>query len=417
MTTEKLFVFGCEESYFFRGGNPFIAGEDNSLASCFPPSCLVMQGAIRTAILNGHGADFQMYHKDKCSVCGTSVQECSVLRTVGKAGRWDDMELDFSGPFLVRHSKGATERFYPAPYDLARLVDDKKDSRNEKTALEIGRLQPLTARMTDLGRVLLPAAEGKSSRPIQGAWISEQGLLSYLKGENVAPDQLQFPDDPADDRFKNSGFLKRERRIGIARQAATRNTEKGMYYAVEHLRLANDFALGERVRGLPDIALPGYIKLGGEGRMTTLTMTNSSPLPEAGIAEAITQNGRSLFDEYCFKITFLTPARFDDCCWIPREFTEDYRKGLDGEELKVWRGRLEGIECTIVSLCADRPERIGGWDLAKHRPKPRYSYLPAGSVIYLTSPHSGKEIVMAMHDRKLGLDTKVGFGQAVIGRW
>lgn len=420
MTEEKLVVFGCEESYFFRDGTPFNAGEDTFLPSRFPPSCLVMQGAIRTAIINGHGADFHQYKEGKCSVCGTAWQECQVLRAVGSAGCRDDMELDFYGPFLVRRQGGEVERFYPAPCDLVQFDNNNDAPRDERPEPEIGRLQPgRKARMTDLGMVMLPTSpEGKRYRTLKGAWLSEEGLLAYLKGEKIDHNQLYFQEEMTDDRFKNSGFLKKEERVGIARQFSTRTTKKGMFYAIEHLRLDERYfsGLGERIIGLPDTTLPDLIKLGGEGRMTTLTVEESHPLCRTGIVEALTKDEQRFLDEHCFKLVFLTPVRFSGG-WKPSKFKAVRRKKANGEEVDVWQGELAGIGCTLVALCAERTERIGGWDIANKKAKTRYSYLPAGSVLYFTSPHSAAEIVTAMHDRKFGLDTKIGFGHAVIGRW
>ena len=71
----------------------------------------------------------------------------------------------------------------------------------------------------------------------------------------------------------------------------------------------------------------------------------------------------------------------------------------------------------IVSVCSDRPIRIGGWDMALNRPKPRLAYVPDCAVYYLTTPHRGAEVVEALHDTKIGMSTRIGFGHIVVGRW
>ena len=112
---ERLFLFGCEESYFFRDGTPFTAGEDIFLSSGFPPSGKVIQGAVRTALLSGHGVDFDKYYEGYCNVCQASAEDCLVLRAVGSSrGGGEDMELDSSGPLspvrLMGPSSGSTRR-------------------------------------------------------------------------------------------------------------------------------------------------------------------------------------------------------------------------------------------------------------------------------------------------------------------
>jgi CRISPR-associated protein Cmr3 len=422
MNREKMALFGCEESYFFRDGTPFNAGENNFLASRFPPGCQVMQGAIRTAILNGHGVDFQAYREERCNVCGSPLMDCAVMRVVGKPGDSDSMKLDFYGPFLIRRRNGSAqyELIYPAPGDLVRLskLEASEDERN--IAPLFGRLCPGDrGRLTDLGRVLLPTLpQGGRSQPLSGAWISEKGLLAYLRGEPVDSDELYFTEPTGDAQLKNSGFLKKEGRIGIVRNVNTRVTEQKMFYAVEHFRFDPKFeiCLGERIKGLPDLPLPKLIKLGGEGRMTTLKVVESEPLPSEGIAEAINSDAKRLFNEYRFKLVFLTPVCFGDS-WLPKGFTAMVDKDNDGKDVNIWRGELAGIPCTLVSMCVGRVERIGGWDQAKHQPKLRRSYLPAGSILYFTSSFSGEKLVTAFHDHKFGEDTKIGFGQAIIGRW
>jgi CRISPR-associated protein Cmr3 len=417
MSSEKMVVFGCEESYFFRDGTPFNAGETTFLASRFPPGCHVMQGAIRAAILRGHGADFRVYGNKKCSICNCSVPECKVLRTVGMPGdARDGMTLDFYGPFLVRRRKGTAEyeRIYPAPADLIRL---KKENGNPR----FGRMFPGNQGLvTDQGRTLLPVIPDGEGSLESGAWISEQGLLTYLRGNEVDGDEVYFQDAVMDGQrqSKNSGFLKKEERIGIGRDSVTRATEKHMFYTVEHFRFDPwfDFGLGERVRGLPEMPLPEVIKLGGEGRISTLKVLDSEPFPAKEIAAGINNDSQRLFGEYRFKMVFLTPVCFTNQ-GFPEGFRETRRIDERGQELQIWRGKLNEIECSLVTMRAERMERIGGWDMANRRPKTRRSYWPAGSVWYLTSPEPGEELVKALHDRKFGEDINIGFGHAIIGRW
>jgi CRISPR-associated protein Cmr3 len=417
MSAEKMVVFGCEESYFFRDGTPFNAGETTFLASRFPPSCQVMQGAIRAAILKGHGADFQAYGNEKCSVCNCSVADCQVLRTVGmpKDDR-ESMTLDFYGPFLVRRRRGAAgyERIYPAPGDLTRRKEENGKPR-------LGRMVPGDRGViTDQGTILLSVMLAGEGGLESGAWISEPGLLDYLRGNEVDGAEVYFQDAVMDGQrqLENSGFLIREERIGIGRNSLTRTTEQHMFYTAEHLRFDPrfGFGLGERVKGLPETTLSEVIKLGGEGRISTLKVFDSEPFPAEGIANAIDNDPRRLFGEYRFKMVFLTPVCFTNH-GFPEGFEEFQRKDAQGQELKVWRGKLNEIECTLVTMRAERMERIGGWDLANRRPKARRSHWPAGSVWYLTSPEPGEKLVKALHDQKFGADKNIGFGHAIIGRW
>lgn len=411
--TEKLFLFGCEESYFFRDGTPFTAGEDTFLPSGFLPSCNVMQGAVRTAIMRGHGVDFAEYQEGRCSVCGCIQEDCEVLEAVGSCvGGQENMKIDLVGPFVMLKTHSESERLYLVPGDLMLAEPDMSE-------IKLCWLRPSSEPIaTDMGLVFMPQSY-RNVRGLSGAWISETELLNYLTGVDVSPSGLYFSalsDAPWDNARV---FMWREQRVGIARERASRATVEGMLYAIEHVRLADgqkeQFGIGVRVRGCPDISIPDVVRLGGEGRFTSLKLSESLPIATTGIADAIDE-GPGLFGERGFKLVFTSPVRFDSSKdgheWLPYGFVPCERDGAI-----VWEGMLSGIQCTLVSVCSDRPIRIGGWDMALNRPKPRLAYVPDCAVYYFTTPHRGAEVVEALHDTKIGMSTRIGFGHIVVGRW
>ncbi len=393
---DLLFSMTCEETYFFRGGTPFTAGEDSFLPSVFPPSPSVIQGVVRTAIMTGHGIDFDVYREQFCSVCGCSAAECQVLSAVGSAGTYDDMKLDITGPFLVLdREEEPRSLLFRVPADLM----DMRSSGGEP--FNVGVLRPAAKPMeTDIGPVCMPMTEDRC-KPLENAWLHEAGLQSYLKGEPIAEEHVVGEDD----------VLAREPRVGIARERSTSSCQRGMLYFIEHVRLLPGFGLGARVNNCPEVELPSTVRLGGEGRMSALHTAPWRCMDWPGIAQAI-ETGPGLFGEHGFKMVFLTPVRFGGDRAVPAGFKPGIRDGA-----RVYQGSIAGIECTLVSMCADRPVRLGGWDMAAGKQKPRHSYIPAGSVYYFATRSSGSELVQALHDTKLGLDSSIGFGHVVIGRW
>lgn len=413
---EKLFLFGCEESYFFRDGTPFTAGEDTFLPSSFPPSCNVVYGAVRTAIMRGHGLDFGEYAQGRCSVCDCAQEGCEVLKAMsGSADDPEDPGMDLIGPFVTRKTDSGVERLHKAPSDLVEIESSARE-------LEFGRLHPSAEPViSDLGRVFMPASSVRC-KSLSDVWISESGLLDYLVGADVGPGKAYYSAEKDGAIEQGRAFLLREERIGISRQRATRATKEGMLYAIEHIRLAHGpngrFGMGARVRGCPDVPIPNVVRLGGEGRFTSLEVKDSKPFSADGIAEAI-DRGPGLFGERGFKVVFMTPVKFcpsddddDGQGWLPPGFAECERDGA-----LVWEGVLRDVRCTLVSVCSDRPVRIGGWSMVLNQPKPRLAYVPGGAVYYFTTPHTGAEVVAALHDTKVGMDTRIGFGHAVVGRW
>ncbi|MGE5573037.1 MAG: type III-B CRISPR module-associated Cmr3 family protein [Bacteroidota bacterium] len=388
--SDLLFSLACDETYFFRGGTPFTAGEDSFLPSVFPPNPSVMQGVVRTAIMKAHGIDFNEYRKGNCSVCGCTVSECKVLSVTGSASTHDDMRLDVTGPFLTYEVPGGSKRrLFRAPADLVRTDEG------------IGALRPSDTPIdTDMGRVCLPLSP-KGCKPLERSWLDEIGLLRYLKGQSPTPEQVHAEKD----------LLGKEPRMGIARKRDTRAVQRGMLYAVEHVRLKQGYGLGARVRNCPGVNLPEMVKLGGEGRLSRLVTEPWKEISSYGIAEAI-DSGPGLFGQHGFKLVFLSPVRFEGGSWLPEGFKERARDGV-----RTWEGRIRGIECSLVSMCADRPVRLGGWSMATSRQKPRHSYIPAGSVLYFVTERPGADVVNELFDVKLGLDTSIGLGHAVVGRW
>ncbi|MBP7892760.1 MAG: type III-B CRISPR module-associated protein Cmr3 [Firmicutes bacterium] len=388
--SDLLFSMACDETYFFRGGTPFTVGEDSFLPSVFPPNPSVMQGVVRTAIMRGHGIDFAEYREGRCSVCRCAASECTVLSAVGSAGTHDDMRLDVTGPFLTYEEPGGPkERLFKAPVDLVSMGDD------------IGKLRPYdTPIHTDMGPVCLPQS-AERCKPLEHSWLGEAGLLKYLKGQSPSLHQVH----------SEKAFLGKETRIGIARERSTRATHKGMLYSIEHVRLKQGYGLGARVANCPDVKLPAIVKLGGEGRLSRLAVSPWEEIPSHGIAPAI-NSCPGLFGQHGFKLVFLSPVRFEGESWLPEGFVAREREGV-----RIWEGSIRGIECSFVSMCADRPVRLGGWNMATGRQKPRHSYIPAGSVFYFITERAGEDVVNALFDVKLGLDTAIGLGHAVVGRW
>ena len=150
---EKLFLFGCEESYFFRDGMPFTAGEDTFLPSSFPPSCNVLHGAVRTAIMRGHGLDFGEYAQGRCSVCGCAQEDCEVLKAMsGSPNEPEDAGMDLIGPFVTRETETGVERLYRAPSDLVQVESALARS---SSVVCVHLQEPV---ISDLGRVFMPAS-------------------------------------------------------------------------------------------------------------------------------------------------------------------------------------------------------------------------------------------------------------------
>ena len=84
-------------------------------------------------------------------------------------------------------------------------------------------------------------------------------------------------------------FLSKEQRFGIALDHIKRSAKEQMLYSTEHIRLRPGYGLAVRVGRLPELSLPDMVKLGGEGRISSLQAYVTEPISKTGIVAALDQ--------------------------------------------------------------------------------------------------------------------------------
>jgi len=382
------------DTLFFRGADPFVAGESVYLESLFPPTPRTIQGMIRTALLEEHCIDLRLFSQGGCARCPV-VKTCAAGPVVGTPDAIGTLRI--RGPYLFQRDPRGDHAIYVAPRDL----------RQRGRADAFVRLAPGSAVFCDEGKeaavVRLPQPE--DGRPDLGSeleWLTEEGLGAYLRGAQVATDHTRATADLVDP----------EPRVGIARDAATRVARDQMLYSIVPLRLRAGVSLWIGVDG-GDIAVLqtalGLRRLGGEGRLITVEDESGVPaLPDldAAARAAIQASGR-------LRLLLLQPADFEGG-WLPRGF----RKETSTSSL-VWRGTVQGVALRIVVSCGGPPVAIGGWDLARGQPSGLRPCVPAGTVYYceLEQPFDVNQVVSQLHDSTIGFNTPSGFGHVAVGVW
>jgi CRISPR-associated protein Cmr3 len=107
-----------------------------------------------------------------------------------------------------------------------------------------------------------------------------------------------------------------------------------------------------------------------------------------------------------FKIYFATPSIFEKG-WLPEWIDEN-----------SYCGNYNGIDLKLVACAVGKPEQIGGWNIAKGKPKPSYKLVPAGSVYYfkINGKSSPSEIKKSFHMQNISdKNSKDGFGLCLLG--
>ena len=345
----KTWRFEALDSLFFRGAKPFNSGEGGFLDSQFPPTAQTLAGVMRSSIAETRGVDWHRFHHD---------QQPDIAALIGKNAN-DPGALRFAGPRLIKKDV----RLYPLPLHLLYSYKSEK----------WGKLQPAKendALQTDMGKKRLPDAVEKAegAKPLENAWLDEAAFEKVLQGE--------YPES----FYREEDLFVAESRTGIGRDNHKRQAEPGLLYFTKHIRLKEGISLVMDVEGADDVMPAKMLRLGGEGRMAHVCVTDTVDSRLRG------NDGKG----NTAMIVLLTHGDF----------------GGRAEP------EFEGID--IVSACTGKAVREGGWDYKRRRPKPLKSLVPAGSVYFVKEKEKD---AIAKLDAHIGNRTAFGYGEIAVGKW
>lgn len=372
-----IWSFTPLDTSFFREAKPFNAGEGGFLDSMFPPSAQTLIGAFRSAVGEAEGVDWKAYQRD----AGHPLR-----KVIGTPESIDP--LSFEGPYLLKDG----QRLYPVPlYLLTKYNKPKQKLENKEELLkwmkcsdtngggrQWARLEPGNVVTTDMGEVRLPEKSGslEGGKSPEELWLDTAQLARVLKGE--LPEEAVLQDE----------LVASESRTGIARDNDKRTVRDGMLYFTRHLRLneKEDVAFGMVIEGITEDINPTVTRLGGEGRLAKLDRVQGykpiePPVPKGG--------------EQGLIVTLVTHADFI------------------GEPEPDW----SALGVTRISACIGKAVREGGWDYAKHEPKPLASLVPAGSSYFVTVDGELGDTIQRLHGSKIGNRKEQGYGEIVVGLW
>ena len=379
--SRSQWVFEAVDTLFFRDSRPMESVGGSELASGFPPPARTLIGAIRTAIGDALGVDWQAYGAAEPGQHPVHA----VMGTPGELG-----PLRFTGPWIARSG----ERLFPMPRNL--LFKDDDAVRTAELLQTV--LRPGAPAHCDLGVVRLPAKARPldGAKPLEDEFLTADGLHAYLQGKPVLRAQV----------VRRRELFEREGRLGIALDHDRRTTGDGLLYQTEHVRptAAQGLEMGITLEGLDRAGLPaaGMARLGAEGRMAHWRCDAARPLPPAAVGP-----GAGVL------LLLLGPARFAQG-WLP----DGFAPLTDALGVRQWRGRLHGVELLLHCAVVGRPQREGGWDMAGGRPRELDNLVPAGS-LYFCSAVDGDAAgaAAALHGRQIGMDTEWGRGELAVGGW
>ena len=419
------------DSWFFKDALPFEVVGGNTLTSIFPPSARTVFAAL---LNNPDETDVHDRGKAIAAQCVT-------------------------GPYLVRKEDDQTwARLYPLPLNIlakkkepqskqckqCKQCKQKQEIDYRRLSIDIKNDKPLRC---DFGKVLLPylpkssgedkGESGRGYKPIENAWVTASGMSAILAGE--AP--------KTEDIVELTDFLKKEGRVGLARDNATRTAREGYLYETRHIRLDSwhicldslcvdkkkyRVALGASLTEAN--ARQGLVRFGGEGRMAEVSqlpnLTTVSPVeltdrkPQGLILYLITPARLGRFEQgkpANGKTDYQTPSQ-------PRHVPPGLKKNEGQENHTVWTGNIiyskagqihADIKLTVHSAVIGKPLREGGWKTGVHKNSPRVvkSLIPAGSLWFCTVEGDLNEAIIALQGANIGEDAHLGRGELAVGLW
>lgn len=345
--------------FFFGTGRPFTMEEESWSKGIFPPYPATLYGYLKSVYLEGN---------------------MSALTDVRNGGE-NDPTKDFNiHKFaLTKTENNITEILYPIPYCF---VLYKKDEDKDKELLQLVLTKNDCLNNNPNSHVLVVPKDGKVETLGSDYYFTKEQMTQFLNGEAVTGMPIKI-----------TVYLTKEQRIGIAKNLATNTTQEGKLYRIEfnHLSVDKftkdksaqiDFVI-EANAAIPDKHLRS---LGGEGKKAILQKQKDDTIKflDKSEYEAIKTN---------HFLYFATPVILNDL--------EDLTK-----------------YCTIKTIAIRGYEQIGGWDMAKRKPKESRSVFPAGTVVFIDfKDEQCFNEFKEKYPNKIGQDTQQGFGEYYIGTY
>ena len=343
----------------FRDGRPRVTGDSHVMQGTFPPPPSALYGAFRSAVLAAAEARFVPGN----AAAAFDGLDADVARAVGTPEKEGTLALE--RVLLAYRDGDAVKPLFPTGLDLVRPKDATRQAeRLFLGPVENGRL--LTSLPAGLQRLGV-AGEAGFVEPLRG-WMETAAFEAYLRGDTRGL-KLHEPAGPfapavkAEDR--EAGRLPvpygPEDRTSLMLDDRTGTASDGMLFTTHFTRLRPGYGLLVSVDNAPGLEEKGVLRLGAEQRPVAYVDTRA-PLPDfGGIAARITTR---------FRLVLASPAPFREG-WKPDFLTEGFE------------GRLGNCRVRMVAAAVGRYEHVGGWDLARNRPRDARRAVPAGSVYFL----------------------------------
>lgn len=387
-------------SLFFKEARPHDASGNNKLLSIFPPSKQTLMGAIRSHIGMRYFAKHNLTPWEERKE-GEDKQSRDALIDI--IGTGDDTDLNkglgsltCSYFFLQRENT----TYYPAPY----CVKQTDSIETEYISLQI---DPTHEFETDLGVTCLPQAPAEETRRLHSMhdnWMDLNGWSALLKNQQIRTEHV------ADE----SNFLIKHFMTGNEHEKDKRVVIEGMLFTKQHITFKPNVTLNimlnypNTITELCDIPLnsnttySSSIFLGGERGQAQFELSEQKNILPAF---PFTDDEKEITE---FTVYLLSPLKVNANSNLPPGFKKNEKGAISGE--------IHGLKVTLISVCSDKPERVGGWNLSARRPRAVDSYYRAGTAFYFTCEEQSAEVLRDLHGQPFCNNDPWGEGIMLIGK-
>jgi CRISPR-associated protein Cmr3 len=372
------------DTFFFRNHKPFTIGENASASGIFPPRLGTVYGSLRSAYIHYH-SDFTAFANE------TDPQVKEWMGSITQPGKFS-----LRGVFVEYRGK----LMLPLPADYQVVAEQQGDKQTEM-AYPLMLKQDMMAGLTSDSSQwkLYGRKDEKSTSAGNGYLPLDKWKHSVLRKEDVG---LKV------ERVAN--WLVREPKIGISRNNKLKVADEGMLYQLDMLRF-DDGEKEEKPTFLtvlsdqePDFSQVELVQLGGENRPWAIKAMGARE--EFFTSRENEDLVQEIEGQRIARIILLTPA-----VWQYGSRPGCWQKDTDMLTL------APGLQVKLLTAVMDRPQVIGGWDIALKRPKKRKYAVPAGTVLYVqVEPGQAKALVEEVSKMKFTDElAHEGYGWAVCG--
>ncbi|MEW5323558.1 type III-B CRISPR module-associated Cmr3 family protein [Geobacillus thermoleovorans] len=323
------------DTFFFKNHHVTQAGETTVMESMFPPRPNTIYGALRAAYIYAHSS-FEAFESGE--------DEC-VRKWMGTPDERGDFRLHYCAL-----ADGET-MFLPLPLDYQ--VVEEGESLTAYPLQLVQDRKPSSS--PNIWR--LASSRREKTKSAQHRYVSaEEWKRALLAGQ------------PIHSLRSLSTFVVQEEKVGIQLDIVKRTARESFLYRVAKQRFLGEASLVAYIGDGPDFSHVKWARIGGENRPWSIHQESGEfRLWNSDEKKRIEQD---IQRTRLAKIVFLSPAIFSN----------GSRPGsMDGNRW-TWPN---GATVTWIAAAIGRPELYGGWDIVRHRPKPRKWMVPAGSVIYV----------------------------------